>query len=304
MKLLPVLLGAFILTGTAGAASPREQLKQLVEKLQKSPEDNALRVKLIQLASQVKPAPAVPAEAEEFEGRAQFAFKSAKSLADYADAAAEYEKAVAVAPWVAGYYSDLCSIYEKAEKYAEAKKNCEFNLASSPSGQEASDLRKRIAGLKYALEKGNSTAANEKKDVAKKLAGVWAISVDDKDEGPWRFSGTLANTWTASEPGPNRITMIPYMSGQFDGSVVPAANPQRFRLDGTVDGSAIRGKIVLYGYHCPDRELEFKGEVLRDGQAIRLQYYSEYFQSARANSDGSLNCGREDKQMVRYLYRQ
>lgn len=158
VMLFGLVLLALCATSTY-AESPREQLKQMVEQLQKSPSDNTLREKIIRLAQQLKPAPAVPEEAERFEGRAQFAFKNAKSPADYLDAAREYEKAVAAAPWVSGYYADLCTIYEKAEKYAEAKKSCEFFLASSPSAQDASDVRKRIAGLEFAIEKTGSPEA-------------------------------------------------------------------------------------------------------------------------------------------------
>lgn len=120
---------------------------------------DAIRRPFIELAAKLKPAPAVPEEAIKYEGRAQFAFKNAESPADVLSAAKEYEKAVAAAPWVPGYYSDLCTIYEKAKKYAEAKKNCEFFLASSSSAQEVSDTNKRIAGLEFAIEKTNSPEA-------------------------------------------------------------------------------------------------------------------------------------------------
>lgn len=153
MKLLVLFFGVLMLANIANAESPREQFRQMVGQLQKNPADDAMREKIIKLAHTIKPAPAVPEEAERFEGRAQFAFKNAKSPADYLDAAKEYEKAIAAAPWVPGYYADLCTIYEKAEKYAEAKKSCEFFLASSPSAQDASDVRKRIAGLEFAIEK-------------------------------------------------------------------------------------------------------------------------------------------------------
>ncbi len=55
----------------------------MVEQLQKTPADNALREKIIKLAAEIKPAPAVPEEAQRREGRAKFAFKSAKSNDDY-----------------------------------------------------------------------------------------------------------------------------------------------------------------------------------------------------------------------------
>ena len=173
LKLLVLFFGVLMLANIANAETPREQLRQMVEQLQQSPSDDAMREKIIKLARTVKPA--VPEEAEKFEGRAQFAFKNAKSPADYLDAAKEYEKAIAAAPWVAGYYADLCTIYEKAEKYAEAKKSCEFFLASSPSVQDASDVRKRIAGLEFAIEKGASKK-NQEEGFLKKLDGARFVS--------------------------------------------------------------------------------------------------------------------------------
>ena len=56
-----IALFAFMVS--AHAQSPREQLTQMVEQLQKTPSDNALREKIIKLAREVKPAPAVPEEA-------------------------------------------------------------------------------------------------------------------------------------------------------------------------------------------------------------------------------------------------
>jgi len=183
MKLLVLFFGVLMLANIANAESPREQLKQMVGQLQQNPDDNALREKIIKLAQKIKPAPAIPEEAEKFEGRAQFAFKNAKSPADYLDAANEYEKGITAAPWVAGYYADLCTIYEKAEKYAEAKKSCEFFLASSPSAQDASDVRKRIAGLEFAMEKV-SKQKNQAEDFLKKLDGarfVYRFHNEDED---------------------------------------------------------------------------------------------------------------------------
>lgn len=171
MKLLALFMGALMLAHVANAETPREQFGQMVQQLQRSPSDDALREKIIRLAQAMKHAPVVPAEAEKYEGRAQFAFKNAKSPADYLDAAKEYEKAVSIAPWVSGYYADLCTIYEKAEKYAEAKKSCAFFLVSSPSPQEASEVRKRIAGLEFAIEKGVSKK-NQEDEFLKKLDGA------------------------------------------------------------------------------------------------------------------------------------
>jgi len=178
IKLLALFFGVLMLANIANAESPREQLKQMVEQLQVNPSDDALREKIIKLAQKMKPAPAVPDEAIEFEGRAQFAFKSAKAESDYLAAAKEYEKAISVAPWVSGYYSDLCTIYEKAGKFEEAKRNCEFSLVGLADAAQITDIKRRIAGLKYGIEQNSpeAIAARKREESAKRgLAGFWQI---------------------------------------------------------------------------------------------------------------------------------
>jgi hypothetical protein len=54
---ITVFLGLAV---SAHAQSPREQLQQMVEQLQKTPGDHALREKIIKLAPTLKPPPALP----------------------------------------------------------------------------------------------------------------------------------------------------------------------------------------------------------------------------------------------------
>lgn len=158
-KLIVLVITFLALAASAHAQSPREQLNQMVEQLQKTPGDNTLREKIIKLAPTLKPAPALPDTAVAFEGRAQFAFKSAKSESDYLAAAQEYEKAVAVAPWVPGYYADLCTIYEKAGRFEDAKRHCGFYLSALTDPAQMTDVKRRIAGLGFGIEKANSPEA-------------------------------------------------------------------------------------------------------------------------------------------------
>lgn len=154
-KLLIFAFTFLALAASAYAQPPREQLKQMVQQLQKTPSDSALREKIIKLARTMRPAPALPDTAIAFEGRAQFAFRSAKSENDFLAAAQEYEKAVTVAPWVPGYYSDLCTIYEKAGKYEDAKRHCGFYLTGLTDPTQMTDVKRRIAGLEFGIEKAN-----------------------------------------------------------------------------------------------------------------------------------------------------
>ena len=294
-----------LFAGNVYAQSPREEFRQMVEQLQKSPNDIALREKIIKLAQELKPAPAVPEEAIRHEGRGKFAFKNAKSPEDYLDAAKEYEQAANVAPWVSGYYSDLCTIHEKTGNYAEGKRNCELYLKTVTDLMQIADMKERIAGLEYAIEK-ESKREKAKQNTAEKLVGVWAIGKGVKDDGPARLEGTIMATWNLRQAGQNQLAITPFMTLKFDAKrkvtyTAPAEDNNYFRFDGTVDGTSIRGKILLFGYICPAHQYEAQGEVLRDGQAIKLQFYQEY-DHMPVGAEG--RCGRMDMNTTIYLYRQ
>lgn len=55
INFLVLMFGLLLLANVANAESPREQLKQMVEQLQKTPSDNVLREKIIKLAPTLKP---------------------------------------------------------------------------------------------------------------------------------------------------------------------------------------------------------------------------------------------------------
>lgn len=156
---------------SAHAAPLNEDLQQMVQQLQQNPADDALRERIIRQAQAMRHAPTVPDAAVEFEGRAQFAFNNAQSKDDYLAAAREYEQAVASAPWVSGYYADLCTIYEKAGKLAEAKRNCEFALIGLVDAAQITPIKRKIAGLKYGMEQGVSKK-NQEEDFLRKLDGA------------------------------------------------------------------------------------------------------------------------------------
>ncbi len=152
-----ILATAFLaLVTTAHAANPREVLKQLTAQLQSNPNDTALREKIIELALTIRPTPAVPAEAERFDGRGEYAFKNAKNETDFLSAAQEFTKASNAAPWVASFYFNAATAYEKAQKPAEAKRHFELYLLASPNAKDARDVRRRIAGLEFSVERAAS----------------------------------------------------------------------------------------------------------------------------------------------------
>lgn len=134
-------------------SSPRQILQSLVAQLKRESSNQTLRKAILDLVQKLQPQPAVPPEAEHFEGRGEYIFKDAKSNTDMLDAAREYLKAMEIAPWIAGYYFDLCLILERANRPFEAQRACEFYLVAAPEAEEASDVRKRIAGFGAQIER-------------------------------------------------------------------------------------------------------------------------------------------------------
>ena len=96
-----VTLAFLALAPGAHAESPREQLNQMVEQLQKSPSDDALREKIVKAGAALKPAPPLSEEAVWRMARGSAAFKRATSPADFQEAAKDFELALSAAPWSA-----------------------------------------------------------------------------------------------------------------------------------------------------------------------------------------------------------
>ena len=165
-------LGLMLLALFAGnvyAESPREEFKQMVEQLQKSPGDNALREKVIKLAQELKPAPAVPEDAKRRIGRGQAAFELAKSPADFDNAVSEFQAAVSAAPWHADAYYNLGVAQEKAGKPAEAMSNFKLYLLAAPSAKDYSEVEQRIYKLEYAAEQKNKDDVRQAQKMEKLL---------------------------------------------------------------------------------------------------------------------------------------
>ena len=170
MKLGITILVVCVVLGIAGANCFAQstatnntaiQLQQSIAELQKSPDDQALREKIIKLALTLDPKPAVPPQVDELIGAATYAFKNAKSEADFADAAESYQKALLLAPWVADYYFNLGIAQEKSGKLDEAIGSFNFYLMATPEAKDAKEVRERIGGLKYALEKKSKALAEQ-----------------------------------------------------------------------------------------------------------------------------------------------
>jgi hypothetical protein len=161
-KLIIFIFTFLALTASAYAQSPREQLNQMVQQLQKSPGDNALREKIIKLAKSIKPAPAISEEANRAFVKGNVFQKDAKDSSGYELAIAAYREALRSAPWWGDAYFNLAVALESAGKFDEAIFSLRNYMASVAAGSaEHRDAQNKI----YALEAKGEMAAKAKQDM-------------------------------------------------------------------------------------------------------------------------------------------
>jgi tetratricopeptide (TPR) repeat protein len=110
----------------------------------------------------MKPAPAVPEDAERRIARGGVALKEAKSSADYQSAAQEFEQAALAAPWLADAYYQAGMARSKAEDYAGAASAFKLYLLAAPTAKNAKDVKTLMYEMEYKGEKaGKEKAAQQ-----------------------------------------------------------------------------------------------------------------------------------------------
>lgn len=186
MKYLALFFGVLIMANAANAASPREQFRQAVEQAQRSPADNVLREKVINLALKLKPAPVAPEEAERRMMRGTAAFKGAKSAADYQNAVNEFEQATLAAPWYGEAYLNLGMAQDKAENY-------DASLRSLKLAQLALADNKDVRTLISQVEHRRKEAQTIKENAAK---GPAMVRIPDRNFEIGKYEVTHAE-WRA-----------------------------------------------------------------------------------------------------------
>lgn len=177
-NLLILFLTLLTLVTSTYAQSPREELKQMVEQLQQSPNDTALREKIIKLSTSIKPAPTIPEEAERRMARGAAAFKGATSVAGYQDAAKEFEQATLAAPWYGDAYYNLGVAQDKAGDYEAALRSLKLAQLASHDSKATKML---IYEVEFRNEKANSPearAANEQEASQRFIASLEGAKYD------------------------------------------------------------------------------------------------------------------------------
>jgi len=121
-------------------ASPQSLLKQYVAALQKNPDNDALREKIVKLALKMKPAPTVPGDANQHMAAGTVSLQDGNAKA----AVAEFAKSADSGPWLKEAYWNLSLAQDKAGMPAAELKSLKFFLMTLPSAAEVEQANERI----------------------------------------------------------------------------------------------------------------------------------------------------------------
>ncbi len=159
-------------------SDPLQALNSLLVQFKGQASNENLRRSIIDLALKLEPNPAIPPEAEAAAGRGTYIFKNANSVDDKLISAKEFLTAIELAPWVANYYYNLCTVLEKTPYLPQALHACKLYLVAAPNAIDVGDMRQHIAGLQYAVDK-------DKAQMTKRTAYVGHVGREEL----YRFGG-------------------------------------------------------------------------------------------------------------------
>lgn len=174
------LLLLFFPTYVVHAEDSNQTVKQYIADLQNSPNDNALREKIIKHVQTMKPSPQIPEEARRQFIKAQVLQKEAKDVNGYELAINAYKQALLLAPWWPEAYNNLGFVLELAGRFDEAISSFKLYIATNPpDSRAAQDKIYAIEAKKEMAQVGKTVKVDEKKKKGlEDLVGLW-VGTDD-----------------------------------------------------------------------------------------------------------------------------
>ena len=249
------------------AQTPQTTLNQYISDLQKNPSDNALREKIIKHVQAMKPAPAIPEEAERYMARGAAAVKGAKTEKDFQDAAAEFEKASLAAPWLAAAYYNLGITQDKAGKYREAIQSLKLYLLAAPEASDAKAVKTLVYEIEYRQEKTareSSPAAIAAKK--QKEYEEWLKKIDGAQWQSDPSTPILCHDYYIEVYG--REIQLGYIITR---PTAPCATPNPYLGKA---GSQFKGIIEGHSYAISTEYGTYNGTISEDGEVISQTFTS------------------------------
>jgi len=152
-----------------------------------------IRDAIFNVIRNVDPPPAVPDEATAFEGRAE----AANNVRDYADAAEAYRQAIRAAPWVPRLYYNRAVVLERTGDTQGTIAHLTHYIHAAPGADDATDVKKKIAGLQYLVEKeAREKAADQAAETQRQQAAEQARRA--AQQAVQQVISGVSGTWVAN----------------------------------------------------------------------------------------------------------
>ena len=251
-KLIIFLITFLALATSAYALSPREELKQMVEQLQKTPNDNALRERIIKLAISIKPTPAIPEEAREPFVMGATVLKKASDVAGVSKAVDLFTQALNAAPWFADAYYNRAIAREAAGQFEPAIDDLKLYLEFKLTDVERREAQDKI----YELKASAQLASAKKAEEVKAAAAAAAERAKPDFSGRWGNDHSNRYEFTPEGGGAVSVRIILWNETSFTG---------RARIEGrTLTGTWDR-TVTSAGTMCPTT---YSGVLSEDNQRL------------------------------------
>ena len=262
-----LLYAALALPAAQGQSStPQQTLQQYVADLQRDPDDNVLRKKIIQLALDMNPPPEVPAEARRHMSRGVAAVEDAKTKDDFLDACNEFRQALALAPWLPNGYRNLAIAQDKAGLYIEALASLNSYRRTKPAPPDvewAEDLQSKI---EYRRDKAAKESSPE--TIAAKQQSGYEDWLKQLDGAQWQNNlsdpGFCADNYIELHGQEIRVGWITVRPG------APTCHANPSLGEGwSIARATLNGHNFTYG----DANSTSNGTISDDGQLIVIELF-------------------------------
>lgn len=300
-KLFIFVVALFALTASACAQSPREQLQQLVSQLQKTPTDTGLRERIIKLAVELKPAPAIPEEAREPFVIGTTVLKKASDPAGAGRAVDLFTQSLTIAPWFADAYYNRAMARQAAGQYESAIEDLKFYLGFKLTDSERREAQDKIYALKADVLLGSAKKADQDK------------AATDKERRVQRLQGT----WAEGGDG-----LVSYWKAQVEGDTIRLSADRYVTASGTTNVSGVWGEFRLKSENgefkgvyvegtqkraCTGRESPARATISADSREITATttlLYTDHYVNSKSEPDiDKVNCRYSPQPEWRMVFR-
>jgi len=276
------------------------RFQQALQEFRKNPND-AVREQIIKLALTVKPAPAIPEEANHHYIRAATFVKQAKGDADYELAVKEYRQALLIAPWWGSAYYNLAMVLRASGRFDEATANLKLCSLTSMNEKDTKEVQDALYTIEAEKELATKHQAEAQAAADKQRAEEQVIAAKQKEEADWKQltvdlanwdkAAALSGPWACASGSCSVGNALSVSNGALVGTIAilnvfpGGSQTTQAVVNATIRNGVVEGQVQFPGYtmgECktPGNVQDLSGTLSADNRTLDLKttyvaYYTE-----------------------------